>query len=194
MMQKGVVSKFDPSVLNMDKLVSDISSNSRLSRQKAASTFSKLARVEPERVLAHLDLLFAALDCKEARTKAAVLETLAVLSAHDSSLVEKVYDYAEEALFDDDDGSLRLMGMFFLCKAGAVNQQASLRAWPLIDEALQCFHGEPEFCDMLTFVSEYAATLEDSSIKEGLKSRLSFDAESSSGILRKRAQSILSLL
>ncbi|MDO4502762.1 MAG: hypothetical protein Q4D06_06210 [Coriobacteriia bacterium] len=191
MARESVVSGFDPDVLDMDMLVKNIQSSSRLSRQKAAATFHKLSLVAPERVVPHLDLLFAALDNDESRTRSSVLETLLVMSEVDASLVDKASGYAEEALFDEDNGVLRLMGMRFLCKIGAESPEASLKVWSSLDEALQCFHGDNEFNDMLLAVAEFAAGNVDDAVKAGLKERLSFDAEHSRGMLRKRAQAVL---
>ena len=86
------------------------------------------------------------------------------------------------------------MGMRFLCKIGAANPEASLKVWPSIDEALQCFHGDVEFNDMLLAVAGYAAGDVDDTVKTGLRERLSFDSLNSKGLLRKRAQAVLDAL
>ena len=194
MASNDVVVGFDPEVVDLDLLVESVQSGSRLKRQKAAATLSKLAHVNPEAVRPLNDVLIQALDNDEARTRCSVLETLLILLDQDPSIAPKASDYAEEALFDEDNGSLRLMGMRFLCKIGAANPEASLKVWPSIDEALQCFHGDVEFNDMLLAVAGYAAGEVDDTVKTGLRERLSFDSLNSKGLLRKRAQAVLDAL
>lgn len=189
-----VVVEFDSEVIDLDRLAERLQSESRLTRQKAAGVYVKLARHDAQSILPFADVMIRALENEEARTRGSVLDALLVLVDLDPALGAKVSDYAEEALFDEDNGSLRLMGMRFLCKVGAKTPQASLKVWPFIDEALQCFHGDAEFNDMLHAVAGFAAGNIDETVKEGLRDRLSFDALNSKGSLRKRAQAVLDAL
>ena len=63
---------------------------------------------------------------------------------------------AEAALFDEDSGPLRLAAMRFLCKLGATTEKRSEKVWPLIDEGIQCYHGDLEFQDMLLAVIDFS--------------------------------------
>ncbi len=62
--------------------------------------------------------------------------------------------------------------------------------WSLIDEGIQCYHGDLEFLDMLVGVIEFSAGKLAPSVKEELAARMKFDAENGKGQLKKRATQI----
>ena len=62
--------------------------------------------------------------------------------------------------------------------------------WPLIDECIQCYHGDLEFQDMLIAVVDFSAGKLSSQVKEELAARMKFDAENGKGMLKKRASQI----
>ena len=69
--------------------------------------------------------------------------------------------------------------------------ERSVEVWPLIDEAIQCYHGDLEFGDMLVAVVEYSQGKLSDSVKAALAERMAFDAANSKGSLQRRAQQIL---
>ena len=97
---------------------------------------------------------------------------------------------AENALFDEDSGPLRLAAMRFLCKLGATTEARSEKVWGLIDEGIQCYHGDLEFQDMLVAVIDFSAGKLAPSVAEELAARMKFDAENGKGTLKKRATQI----
>ena len=60
-------------------------------------------------------------------------------------------------------------------------KKRSENAWPLIDEAIQCYHGDVEFNDMLNAVAEFATGKLSEHVKEALVERMSFDAHNGRG-------------
>ena len=98
---------------------------------------------------------------------------------------------AEAALFDEDSGPLRLAAMRFLCKLGATTEKRSEKVWPLIDEGIQCYHGDLEFQDMLLAVIDFSQGKLDGSVKSALADRMRFDAENGKGMLKRRAAQII---
>ena len=86
---------------------------------------------------------------------------------------------------------MRLAALRFLCKIGATTENRSEKTWPLIDEAIQCYHGDLEFGDMLVAVVEYSQGKLSDSVKAALAERMAFDAANSKGSLQRRAQQIL---
>ena len=81
--------------------------------------------------------------------------------------------------------------MRFLCKLGATTANRSEKVWPLIDEGIQCYHGDLEFNDMLVALLDFSKGKLAASVKKEFADRMSFDAENSKGTLKKRAQTII---
>ncbi|ACV21893.1 hypothetical protein Shel_08410 [Slackia heliotrinireducens DSM 20476] len=86
---------------------------------------------------------------------------------------------------------MHLSAMRFLCKLGATTQKRSEKTWDYIDEAIQCYHGDPEFYEMLNAVIGFSKGALAPSVKRGLKERMVFDAENAKGLLQRRAQEII---
>ena len=86
---------------------------------------------------------------------------------------------------------MRLAAMRFLCKLGATTENRSERVWPLIDEAIQCYHGDLEFQDMLVSVIDFSAGKLAPSVKKELGARMAFDASNGQRAAQARAQQII---
>ena len=76
------------------------------------------------------------------------LEVLTTLVPLASKSCDKALADAETALFDEENGFVRLAALRFLCKLGATAMRSE-KVWPLLDEAIQCYHGDYEYQDML---------------------------------------------
>lgn len=132
-----------------------------------------------------------ALNRPEAQTRWECLDILTALVDCDSRTCDKAVPGAEAALFDEESGPVRLAAMRFLCKLGATTENRSEKVWPLIDEAIQCWHGDLEFQDMLVAVVDFSAGKLALQVKEELRDRMKFDAENGKGALKRRAQQIV---
>lgn len=172
-------------------LIEDLAGSSRRNRQHAASVMHALAKMSPETVVPYIDNLVEALDKPESQTRWESLETLSSLVSVDSRACDKAIPGAESALFDEDNGLLHLAALRFLCNLGATTKKRSEKVWPLIDEAIQCYHGDPEFLEMLASVNEFAQGKIEDSVKTELAARMAFDAKSSRGALQRRAVQIV---
>ncbi|WP_165246562.1 hypothetical protein [Adlercreutzia sp. ZJ141] len=171
--------------------VAQLASESRRERQNAAIAMSEYAQVNPQALTPFASSLVAALDCREARTRWECFKALSALAAYDPSIGDDVFPAAEDALFEEGSGFVRLSALRFLCAYGATDVERSKRAWPLIEEAIQCYHGDAEFHDMLTAVAAFASGDLDDEVKEALAARVSFDAKNGKGSLKRRTQQIL---
>ena len=80
--------------------------------------------------------------------------------------------------------------MRFLCTFGATTENRSEKVWPLIDEGIQCYHGDLEFHDMLGGVISFSAGKLSPTVKEELAARMKFDADNGKGQLKKLATQI----
>ena len=178
----------------LNTLVEELSGPSRRARQISSSVLSMVAKKDAGKLAAHADALIDALNRPEAQTRWECLDALTEMVAIESRSCDKALDGAEAALFDEESGPVRLAAMRFLCALGATTENRSEKAWPLIDEAIQCYHGDLEFQDMLVAVIGFSEGKLASDVKAQLKTRMAFDAENGRGALKSRAKQIISNL
>lgn len=174
--------------------VEALSGSSRRDRQNAASALSLFAKEHPEMLVPHIAALIDALNRPEAQTRWECLDILTALVECDSRSCDRAISGAEAALFGEESGPLHLAALRFLCKLGATTENRSEKVWPLIDEAMQCYHGDFEFQDMMVAVVDFSAGNLSDQVKEELAARVAFDAANNKGTLKRRAQQILTNL
>lgn len=175
----------------LEAVMERLQDSSRRERQHAASVIKQVALMKTEVLIPYGDDLVDSLARPEAQTRWECLETLSLLVEHDSRTCGKAMVEAETALFDEESGPVRLAAMRFLCKYGATTAARSQKAWPLIDEGIQCYHGDLEFNDMLVAIVDFSAGKLDDEVKTQLAERMAFDASNGKGTLQRRAQQIL---
>ena len=176
-------------------LVDELAGRSRLKRQLAARVVHLLAEREPVLLEQYIPNLIDALDCSEAQTRWEILDALTLLVPDHAREVGAAYDGAEAALFDDLSSTLRLSAFRFLCTWGATERGRSKKVWPIIDEAIQCYHGDIEYRDMLGCLLTFAEGKIEGGVAGELAGRLQFDAENGKGTyLKARSAEIYNLL
>lgn len=175
----------------LDALFEGLKSSSRKDRQVAAAHIAKASANNPEALVPYVNILVACLDKPEAQTRWECLDMLTKVVDVESRLCDKAIPGAENALFDEVNGLLHLSAMKFLCKLGSTTQNRSQKVWPLIDEGIQCYHGDNEFQDMLTALIDFSAGDIAPEVKKELADRMAFDAANGKGQLKKRASMIL---
>ena len=168
-----------------------LTSSSRSKRQKAAATLSLAAKVEPAAVEPVLGAVLDALAMPGNQTRCDCLNILCARAAAGLMSADDAYDAAEEALFDEDSGIVREAAFRLLCLSGSAGPEASERVWPLIDEAIQCHHGNGEFNDMLTSLAAFAESGLAPEVAQELAARMEFDSKNARGTLRMRSQQIV---
>lgn len=175
----------------LETLVAHLEGPSRRDRQSAASALAECARQDPERLVPSVSAFVDALNRPEAQTRWECLDVLTLLVPLDSRSCDKALPGAETALFDEDSGPVRLAAMRFLCSFGATTENRSEKVWPLIDEGIQCYHGDLEFQDMLVAVTDFSSSKLSPEVKKKLAERMRFDAQNGKGALKKRASQIV---
>lgn len=175
----------------LEKLFENLEGSSRRTRQLSASVLAVIARENPELVVDRANAFVDALNRPEAQTRWECLDALTELVAVDSRACDKAIPGAETALFDEESGPARLAAMRFLCRLGSTTENRSEKVWPLIDEAIQCYHGDFEFQDMLVAVTGFSEGKLADAVKEALAGRMAFDASNGKGVLKRRAAQIL---
>ncbi|WP_241156072.1 MULTISPECIES: hypothetical protein [unclassified Adlercreutzia] len=171
--------------------INNLEGSSRRDRQQSAAVIAIVAKENPELIEPYTKSVIDALNRPEAQTRWECLDALSEIVQIDARSCERAVQGAETALYDEDSGPLRLAAMRFLCRYGATTENRSEKVWSLIDEGIQCYHGDLEFQDMLIAVVDFSAGKLSSQVKEELAARMKFDAENGKGTLKKRASQIV---
>jgi hypothetical protein len=179
----------DPNVL--EGVVHALSGEDRGARQAAASIVREVALRQPQLLKGYADELADALHRPESQTRWEVLGVFERLVSVDARLVDKALDGAETGLHDEESGVVRLAAFRLLCSYGATTARRSERIWPLIDEALRCYHGDPEFLAMLSSVQRLCSGHASDKVKLAAAERMDFDAQNAKGLLGRRAKQIV---
>lgn len=175
-------------------LIEELSGASRRRRQEVAHQIALTAKARPEILTGYVNALVDALYRPEAQTRWEVLDALTELVALDADAVAEAYDGAEASLFDDGSATVRLAAFVFLCRLGASSPARSDQVWPLLDEAIQCYHGDAEYRDMLVALLVLARGEASEATKKALAARVAFDAESGAGYIKSFSDQIVQAL
>ncbi|MBF4803977.1 HEAT repeat domain-containing protein [Lancefieldella rimae] len=175
----------------IESFIESLSNPSRRRRQEAAHKIAEIAQTTPEAFEGRVEDLIDALYRPEAQTRWEILAALASLSESYGNEVIKAFDGAEASLFDDTSSTVRLAAFLFLTRYGATSQKHSDQAWPLLNEAIQCYHGDAEYYDMLVGTLNFAKGAISKETKAALKERFAFDAENATGYIQKFSAEIV---
>ncbi|WP_028263900.1 hypothetical protein [Atopobium fossor] len=181
----------DVSSGQIKQLVEALSGCVRRERQEAAHELALAAKQDSLLVREHVDALVEALHLPEAQTRWEVLDALSILCAENPDEVAGAFAGAEESLFDEASSTVRLSAFRMLTRVGATSQERSKKAWPLLDEAIQCFHGDAEYRDMLACLLEFAQGDIADDVRDALVNRVAFDAESARGYIKSFSANII---
>ena len=175
-----------------DELIEALGGSSRRMRQNAAHELSVRYVANPDELIPFVELLIQSLDLPESRTRWDCLDLLTAIAAKRPELCTDALAGTEIALFDDEGaGPLRLAAVRFLCTFGSTSPERSDRVWGLLDEAIQCYHGDPEYQDMMSALLDFSVADLSDNVKEAFAERMKFDAENNRGLTRTRSQRII---
>lgn len=172
-------------------LVEELAGSSRRRRQEVAHKIATVAHTDANMVTPFVGSLMDALERPEAQTRWEVLDALTALVDEHAEEVAPAFEAAETALFDEDSAPVRLAGFVFLCRFGATSEERSDQVWPLLDEAIQCYHGDPEYRDMLVALLAFVQGAASAATKAALAERLKFDAENGASYVKSFSVQII---
>lgn len=175
------------------QLVELMAGANRRKRQEASHALALAAQEDAEALVPYVDELIDALYRPEAQTRWEVLTALSKLAPAHPEMVDEAYDGAEASLFDEDSAIVRLAAFRFLIQLGACSPDRSDRVWGIVDEAIQCYHGDPEYRDMLFALSDFARGNISEATRDALIARVGFDAENGRGYVRIISNEIVSV-
>ena len=179
----------DPAILA--QVMEALRGSDRRARQHASRVVHAIAIHDPGALRAYGDTLAEALDVPESQTRWEVLGTLEKLVPVDARLIDKALPGITTALHDAESGVVRLAAFRVLCAYGSTTAKRSERVWPLVDEGLRVFHGDPEFPAMLVGVVRLITGNASDDVKLAAAERMEFDAEHSKGLVARRARQIV---
>ncbi|MDO4538264.1 MAG: hypothetical protein Q4B54_08885 [Coriobacteriales bacterium] len=165
----------------------------RRKRQEAAGALASMAHKDVEFVVPVADVLVDALTVPEAQTRWKCLDALTCIADVHPELVTDAFAGAEESLFDESAAGVRLAAFEFLARYGSTSSERSLEVWPLIGEAVQCYHGDSEYRKMLISLRDFARGNIDKEVKASLAERMSFDAKNGEGFIRAYSAEICAI-
>ena len=165
-------------------LVSALAGPRRRSRQEAAHMIALKAHEDVSQVVPYANELIDALYRPEAQTRWEVFDALGEIALVDPEAVAEGFDGAEASLFDEGSATVRLAAFRLLCRLGASSEERSDMVWSLLDEAIQCYHGDPEYRDMLIALLEFAGGRLSDKTRDALVARVSFDAENGQSFIK----------
>ena len=171
-------------------LIEELSGASRRRRQEVAHQLALTARAHPELMLPHVDALVDALSRPEAQTRWEVLDALSAVAETNADSAAG----AQASLFDDASATVRLAAFVFLTRLAESSPERSDEAWPLLDEAIQCYHGDAEYRDMLVALLALARGQASEATRAALADRVRFDAENGAGYIKALSAEILQAL
>ena len=172
-------------------LVEELAGSSRRRRQEVAHKIATVAHADASMVTPFVGSLMDALERPEAQTRWEVLDALTALVDEHADAVALAFEAGETALFDEDSLPVRLAGFVFLCRFGATSEERSAQVWPLLDEAIQCYHGDPEYRDMLVALLTFVQGAASAATKAALAERLKFDAENGASYVKSFSAQII---
>lgn len=168
-----------------------LAGDDRTQRALAARVVHAIAMKKPDVLKDYPAELADALEKPEAQTRWEILGALEKMVAVDARVVDKAIVPATTALHDAESGVVRLAAFKLLAAYGATTPHRSEKVWPLLDEAIRVYHGDPEFANMLSGVYRLVTGAASDEVKWAAADRMEFDAEHAKGLLARRAKRIV---
>ena len=179
---------------SLEALIEKLSDASRRRRQDAAHSLALIAKEDSEQLAPYIPELVDALFRPEAQTRWEVFSALSELVPTHADACEGAFDGAEASLFDEGSATVRLAAFIYLAAYGATSPERAQAAWPLLDEAIQCYHGDPEYHDMLVSLIGLAKGNISDATRDALSARVAFDAENGISFIKTFSAQILEAL
>ncbi|ERL07865.1 hypothetical protein J2S71_001470 [Olsenella profusa DSM 13989] len=169
---------------DLETLVAELDGSNRRHRQESARELARRAREGVSDLFEYAGDVIDGLDRPEAQTRWELLDVLSEMAKEDPGCVEEAFEGAEASLFDEESSAVRLAAFRFLTSFGATEPARSAQVWPILDEAVQCYHGDPEYRDMLGCLLEFAGGSIAPDVADALHARIDFDAQNGRGYIK----------
>lgn len=181
------------------ELADALSCNTRALREFASRIFVEIASEKPELLVEFEADIIDSLHRPEPMTRYNALAMLLALLENDSKIVDRVrqsgddIDPLEDCLFDEESGQVRMGAFKILSRYGGTTATRSEKVWPLLSEAVRCYHGDSEFVPMLNELINMLGAKAAPTVRQEAGDLFCFDAENGHGLLQKKAAAIAAL-
>lgn len=182
-------------VTEVGRLMDELAGPNRRIRQEASHALAEMATESPEKLAGHeqdvIEALVDALFRPEAQTRWESLDALRALVPSSPELVSEAFEGAESSLLDETSSRVRISSFRLLAALGATSPELSDKVWPLLDDAIRCYHGDPGYRDMLQALLELMQGNASEATRKALVDFISFDAESGRGYVKTLSAEIV---
>jgi hypothetical protein len=142
---RGLGARIGRDPLLLLSLVLDLYDPVPIVRSDAAASVRRTAVDLPASVLPYAGDVASALGCPERRTRWEALQALQALASHDARELVRLGEDVANTLYDSDSPAQRRLALAVLETLSRCSARAAALLWPLFDEALAFFRGEPEY-------------------------------------------------
>ena len=176
-----------------NQLVSRLSSDKKSERTAAAKTVHEVSVASPESVQPHVDAMVAALDHAEPQTRWEILGALEEVARSSPKLLDKAVVPATACLHDTSSSVVRIAAFRMLAQYGGTSKRRAEQVWPLLDEALRCYHGDSEYPGMLAGLVLMVDGRAPAEVKQEAADLVEPDASHPRAAISRRARQVFSV-
>lgn len=171
----------------------------RTTREFAAQVCAEISAVKPEYLAEFEPAIIDSLHRPEMMTRYHALAALLALAQLDARVLDRArssasdLDPIEDSLFDEESGKIRLNAFRLLAYYGSTTAARSEKVWPLLSEAIRCYHGDTEFVPMMNELIAMLQAKASPVVRQDAADLFCFDAENGAGVLKRKASVIAAL-
>jgi hypothetical protein len=177
----------------MAKLVTRLSGDSKLDRARAAKLVHDTACIDAERLEPHVMQLVDSLSNPESQTRWEVLGALEEIARVKPMWLDPAVEPATHSLHDEDSSVVRLAAFRMLAYYGATSKRRGEKVWPLLDEALRCYHGDSEYPGMLNALAMLVEGRASETVKEEAGALVEPDASHPKAAIARGASRVFAI-
>jgi hypothetical protein len=137
----------------LPKVVNLLRHDSAKVRAGAAEALAEVLQKKPTAGVRHVAELLAALDCKEAQTRAEVLKSLAAMTPHCATEMWSGFDKLRANLLEPKSATIRQYAALCLAHLGERGLWQARKVLPLFAEALQTFSDDAQIVQALRLIA-----------------------------------------
>ena len=176
------------------KLVARLGDQTRSERASAAHLVHEVACLDAARLAPHVDQLIEALAMPEPQTRWEVLGALEEIARTSAKLLDKgAVEPTTHSLHDEDSSVVRLAAFRVLAVYGSTSIRRAEKIWPLLDEALRCYHGDSEYPGMLTALAIFVEGRAPAHLKKEAAELVEPDASHPKAAIARGARRVFSV-
>lgn len=174
-------------------LIDALGESGKLMRSESAEVIHEVAQTQPRLLSGYAPQLIDALGRPESQTRWEILGALEAFVSVDARAVSKAIEAATTALHDTESSVVREAAFRMLAAFGSTTARRSEQVWPLLDEALRCYHGDAEYPGMLSGLVRLLEGSATEPVRVAAAVTVSNDVNHPRAIIRGRARRITAL-